>query len=300
MADLPPLRAVRAFEVCYRLRSFTRAAARLNVGQPAISHQIRQLERDLGCRLFLKRGATMQATAEADAFYEAIAPALNAIAAASVRLRGCGPDSRFTLATYPGLVAYWVLPRLNQLRQTGKPQDVRVITAERDEDLELSQVDCCITFGATGRQGWDSLLLFQEEVLPMTAPSLARQLAGWDSQKLLRDGPLIHLDDPQHRWFDWQDWRDHFAPDVTQLARVLSVTNHGVAIHQALRGVGVTLICRDLVADLLAAGALVSVQPTPLCSSRGYWFSARKGFFDRPDGRQIAAALRAAPADQDR
>ena len=30
------------------------------------------------------------------------------------------------------------------------------------------------------------------------------------------------------------------------------------------------------------------------------WFSARKGFFDRPDGRQIAAALRAAPADQDR
>ena len=206
----------------------------------------------------------MQATAEADAFYEAIAPALNAIAAASVRLRGCGPDSRFTLATYPGLAAYWVLPRLNQLRQTGKPQDVRVITAERDEDLELSQVDCCITFGGTGRQGWDSLLLFQ------------------------------------HRWFDWQDWRDHFAPDVTQLARVLSVTNHGVAIHQALRGVGVTLICRDLVADLLAAGALVSVQPTPLCSSRGYWFSARKGFFDRPDGRQIAAALRAAPADQDR
>ena len=46
MHDLPPLKAVRAFEACYRLGSYTRAAAQLNVQQPAISHQIRLLETD--------------------------------------------------------------------------------------------------------------------------------------------------------------------------------------------------------------------------------------------------------------
>lgn len=51
MKNLPPLKAVTAFEACYRLKSFTRAAASLNVRQPAISHQIRLLEQDLGAKL---------------------------------------------------------------------------------------------------------------------------------------------------------------------------------------------------------------------------------------------------------
>ncbi|MGO1118326.1 LysR substrate-binding domain-containing protein [Rhodovibrionaceae bacterium A322] len=293
MTDLPPLRAVRAFEVCYRLRSYTQAAARLNVGQPAISHQIRMLEKDLGCQLFVKKGSSIRATAEADAFYETIAPALNAISAVSQRLRRSSEENNLTLATYPGLAAYWVLPRLNQLRQSSKALDVRVLTAERDEDLELSQVDCCVTFGLQGRPGWESLPLFKEEVLPMTSPQLARDLAGWSPERLISEGPLIHLEDPQHRWYDWQDWRDQMAPNAPAVARALSVTNHGVAIHQALLGAGVTLICRDLVADLLSAGALVNLPVPPLCSERGYWFSAPPGFLDQSPGQQIARALQA-------
>ena len=46
--SLPPLTALRAFEVAARLSSFTRAARELHVTPAAVSHQIRGLETYLG------------------------------------------------------------------------------------------------------------------------------------------------------------------------------------------------------------------------------------------------------------
>src|SRR5215217_8044281 len=45
---------LRAFVVVARERSFTKAAARLNVSQSALSHTIRQLEERLGVRLLTR------------------------------------------------------------------------------------------------------------------------------------------------------------------------------------------------------------------------------------------------------
>ena len=55
---LPPLHALRAFEVAARCGGFTRAARELHVTPAAVSHQIKSLESHLGVELFrrLPRG----------------------------------------------------------------------------------------------------------------------------------------------------------------------------------------------------------------------------------------------------
>ena len=60
---LPPLSALRAFEAAARLRSFSSAAAELNVTPAAISHQIHALEADLGVALFHRRNRAIEPTA---------------------------------------------------------------------------------------------------------------------------------------------------------------------------------------------------------------------------------------------
>ena len=55
MADhirLPPLKAMKAFEVAARVESFSRAAEELAVTPGAVSQQIRQLEDHVGTQLF--------------------------------------------------------------------------------------------------------------------------------------------------------------------------------------------------------------------------------------------------------
>jgi DNA-binding transcriptional LysR family regulator len=60
------LRHLRYFLGVAEARSFSRAAARLNVTQPALSRQIRDLERELGIRLFDRTGRQVRLTPQGE------------------------------------------------------------------------------------------------------------------------------------------------------------------------------------------------------------------------------------------
>jgi DNA-binding transcriptional LysR family regulator len=55
-------RKLLAFETLARLGSFTQAARELSLTQSAVSHAIKALERDLGCRLFDRMGRSVTIT----------------------------------------------------------------------------------------------------------------------------------------------------------------------------------------------------------------------------------------------
>jgi DNA-binding transcriptional LysR family regulator len=281
-SGLPSLKAVRVFEACYRLGSYTRAAAELNVHQPAISHQIRLLETDLGVKLFVKRGTAMVPTEPAHDYYRTISAALGDVERASTRLRRQNQNDSVTLATYPGIASFWVLPRLATLRKRAPQTVVRVTTAELDAHIPLEEVDCAILFGDGGWSGFESHLLMTERVLPVAAPKLAADLAGTSARKLLEAGPLIHLEDPEGRWCNWSDWRTRFAPQAGDLDRSIVVTNHGVAIHQALQGNGVALGWDGMIGDLIESEVLSPLHDTLLVTTRGYYLLISPEFRDTP------------------
>src|ERR1044072_2119884 len=115
MRDLPPLKALRVFESCVRLRSFTKAASEMNVGQPAVSHQIQTLEKDIGLRLFDRNATVATPTPEGMAYYNRISVALEDISRATGALRQKARKPGLTLSTYPGIAMFWLMPRLSKL-----------------------------------------------------------------------------------------------------------------------------------------------------------------------------------------
>lgn len=54
--SLPPLYALRAFEVAARLNSFSKAAEALNITPGAVSRHVRTLEQWFDCELFKRQG----------------------------------------------------------------------------------------------------------------------------------------------------------------------------------------------------------------------------------------------------
>ena len=81
--QLPPLNALRVFEVTARAGSYTDAARELNLTHGAVSRQIQLLERSLGQPLFRREGQRMVATAHAKAFAREISAAFDHIGDAS-------------------------------------------------------------------------------------------------------------------------------------------------------------------------------------------------------------------------
>jgi DNA-binding transcriptional LysR family regulator len=59
---------LRTFQQVCRLSSFSRAAEKLGVTQPAISAQIRSLEKEVGARLFDRDGGRVTFTAAGKLF----------------------------------------------------------------------------------------------------------------------------------------------------------------------------------------------------------------------------------------
>lgn len=69
----------KSFLVVYETQNISRAADLLYISQPAVSHNIKELEKQLGIQLFYKKANGMSATNEADILYKYISSAFNSI-----------------------------------------------------------------------------------------------------------------------------------------------------------------------------------------------------------------------------
>src|SRR3989337_3056478 len=108
---IPSLSALRAFEAAARLRSFKQAADELAVTATAVSHRIRALEDEIGCRLFVRKTRAVDLTAEGRSLYSAVREGFDAIALGVEKLRQrARPLVR--LSTTPAFATKWLVPRL--------------------------------------------------------------------------------------------------------------------------------------------------------------------------------------------
>ncbi len=69
----------KSFLVVYETGNISRAAELLYISQPAVSHNIKELEKQLNIQLFYKKANGMNATSEAEILYKYISSAFNSI-----------------------------------------------------------------------------------------------------------------------------------------------------------------------------------------------------------------------------
>ena len=108
---LPPLNALRVFEVAARSANFTRAAQELGVSQAAVSQQVKSLEATLGLKLFSRDGKRLVITGAGKQYLAVICDALDRIAVGTDHLLQSKPSSILTVSTSPDFGAKWLVHR---------------------------------------------------------------------------------------------------------------------------------------------------------------------------------------------
>ena len=121
------LRHLRYFVAVAQERSFTRAAAALNMAQPPLSRQIQQLEEELGTKLIARGGRPFQLTEPGRLFYEQSVQVLERIDDIHAAMRSV-QQVRFSM----GFVASTLYGRL--------PEVIRAYRAVRP-DVELTLLE---------------------------------------------------------------------------------------------------------------------------------------------------------------
>jgi LysR family glycine cleavage system transcriptional activator len=94
------------------MRHFGRAAAELCVTDSAVSHQIRQLEEQLGVSLFIREGRQIRPTMAAGRLMQSLQQAFELIGDACDELRDPSSLAVLRLAVTAELAQKWLMSRL--------------------------------------------------------------------------------------------------------------------------------------------------------------------------------------------
>jgi LysR family transcriptional regulator, glycine cleavage system transcriptional activator len=288
---LPPLTALRAFEVAARHLSFTRAAAELCVTQTAISHQIKQLEQHIGVPLFRREPRRLALTSEGEIWARELRVVFTQLYAINRRLRArARARPVVSVSVIPSFGARWLVPRLGDFLTRHPEVDVRISPNEQLVNFALEPIDIGIRFGHGKYAGLVVEKLAGDALIVVCAPSL-RSRRALATPEDLRRHVLLHDDEPQawSRWLAAQGQRDIDAE------RGPVLTDSSMLVAAAIEGQGVALARRSLALDDIAAGRLVLPFPRlrPMALARAYYIAAPRENLVRPHVAAFRNWLRA-------
>ena len=194
---------LRAFDATARLGSFTGAAARLGVGQPAVSHAVARLERAVGSLLFERTGSGVSLTAIGRILHQRVSAGFDQIdLAVGAAIAG---DATVTISVSASLATHWLLPRLPEFKRLHPTVELRVITTDTDRTVGQDDAHLWIPLGIVDRDDLEATTFCVEEVAPVAAPSVAATLRYGDLAAL-GAAPLLHLEERYTHRFDWPRW----------------------------------------------------------------------------------------------
>ena len=272
---LPPFFALRALEAAARRRSYSRAADELAVTHGAVSQQIRKLERELGARLFERRGNEMIPRPEAERLARDVARAIGILEEAVEAFSCAAECDPLVVSLDPQFAARWLGLRLQQLLEAPAGSNVQFRVEDRYANFADDGVDMGIRYGSGHWEGLEAALLFTETLFPVCSPKLAADFPVKTRRDLLRV-PLVH-----HRQRPWSMWFDTFGLNAPPLKGPV-FEDSVMQVEAAAQGIGFALARSGLVEGDLASGRLVRPLEGGLASNLGYFVVWRA------DNRKIA------------
>lgn len=292
-ADMPDLARVLAFYEVARSGSVRIAAARLGRSQPAVSHRLRLLARELGFEPFELVGRRLVLTPAGRELFGrverivALARELTADRArtASGELRG-----RVRIGTLPTVAAHLLPEPFAALLRRHRTLGVTASLALSDvlgDQLRSGALDVALFVGAKHTEGFSLELLGRDRLVVVTTPPRARRSrAAPPTTRELREQRYLgwggvgdETFDAAHAWATANGCIRETTPFIPSIATLREMV---------ARGAGWTLLPRYTVADDVGAGRLVAHAPAGLAHSMQFLLARRAG---QPDSPALDAVL---------
>ncbi|MBD0423554.1 LysR family transcriptional regulator [Streptomyces sp. TRM S81-3] len=297
------LALLRTFVTVHRAGSFTRAAALLGLSQPAVTSQIRTLERQLGRPLFLRQARGVTPTTIGDELAHKAAPHLDAL----VEITETGLDDGSSLRTLhlagpPEFTAERALPALTGLiGEDGQGFALRASFGNAEETLEgLAAGHHDLAIGTARPRGalLTATALCDEEHVLVTSPRWAERI---DTGRLRRDAapalehvPVVEVHESLP--FVSRYWASVFDSCPAAPGTVV-VPDLRAVLACVVMGAGLAVLPRYLCAHALQSGDVVTLHDPAVPPLRTYFLVVRTGTLAMPHIARAHEWLLRAAAD---
>lgn len=257
--DLPPLRALTAFEAAARLGSFRLAAGELGITRSAVSHQVKALEQRLGVQLFRRDARRAELTQVGHTYYPAIREAFDQIEVQTRALRPSTADNELTVQVYVTVALKWLIPRLHDFERRYPDMKVRLSTSYFDWDFDEKNVDAGFILARNRSPDHYYRPLFRSLLTPICSPDLMKGPNAIRTPQDLKKHKLLYVYTAEE---DWHLWLEAAGVTGIKLSDRLALDSYILAQEAAIEGRGVAMTIGPFASEEIKMGRLV--QPFPL------------------------------------
>ncbi|NGO13184.1 LysR family transcriptional regulator [Streptomyces sp. HC44] len=282
------LALLRTFVTVHRAGSFTRAAALLGLSQPAVTSQIRTLERQLGRPLFLRQARGVTPTTIGDELAHKAAPHLDAL----VEIAETGLDEASSIRTLhlagpPEFTAERALPALTELTgDDGQGLALRASFGNAEETLEglaAGHHDLAISTARPRGALLTATPLCDEEHVLVASPRWEARIGSdklhCESAPALENFPVVEVHESLP--FVARYWAAVFDSRPAASGTVI-VPDLRAVLACATTGAGLAVLPRYLCATALERGDVMALLDPAVPPLRTYFLVVRTGTLAMP------------------
>jgi LysR family transcriptional regulator for metE and metH len=256
------IRHLRLVAAIAETGSVTRAAERVYLTQPALSHQLRDIEGRLGVPLFRRAGKRMVPSAAGErvlASARRILADLQTVENEIAREAAGGPDGLIRLTTECYTCYHWLAPVLATFHAQWPNIEVQVVaeaTRRSLRALAAGEIDLAVTTRAPRTKRFRYAPLFVDEMVLIVPPGHDLASKPYIEPHDLEGRPLVLYTMPEEE--------STLLMEVLRPAQVQPGRIHWVQLTEAIielvkAGVGVGALATWAVAPHIATGQLVAV-----------------------------------------
>jgi LysR family transcriptional regulator, glycine cleavage system transcriptional activator len=272
---LSHLNALQALEATLRLGSFSAAASELGITPAAVGQRVRALEEYLGSDLFIRTPSGIKAQENVRNVEALLTNSFGGLATALTELKNRHSGSRLSVTLPVSFVENWLTSSISEFYQRHTSVDLRLDASNRDVDLMAENFDFAVRYGAPPRdQQLESMVLFEDYILPVCSPDFARQHAIDPVSRSLKNIPLIHVAgrtaDPS--WVGFDGWGRTFGFDEQHLGHGMHFSKVSSGLQAAIGGQGLVLCGLVEAFNAIRSGRLVApFGPNMNCRTDGLY-----------------------------
>ena len=257
--ELPPLRALTAFEAAARLGSFRLAAGELGITRSAVSHQVKLLEQRLGIQLFRRDARRAELTQAGHTYFPPVREAFDLIEAQTRALKPSATDNELTVQVYVTVALKWLIPRLHDFERRYPDMKIRLSTSYFDWDFDEKNVDAGFILARNRSPDHYYRTLFTSMLTPICSPELMKGPNALKTPEDLKKHKLLYVYTAEE---DWHIWLEAAKIAGIGLSDRLAFDSYILAQEAAIEGRGIAMTIGPFATEEIKMGRLV--QPFPL------------------------------------
>jgi LysR family transcriptional regulator, glycine cleavage system transcriptional activator len=260
MRLIPGTRALRTLVAAGRHLNFTRAADELGLTPAAVSFQIKELEDQLGVKLFTRTSRTIRLTPAGALVCEASAEALDLMSRAVSRAhKAARGTAQLKVTLDPQFATKWLMRRVEDFRKLHPGIELRFDISYEVRDFEVDDIDVAIRFGTGNYPGLAASRLFDNVIVPVCSPRLLASGKPLKEPRDLLNHTLAHIEWSRQgvTWPNWRMWMAAAGVDEYDGSNTIVFGASSNAVDAAMAGDAVALADFAMVANDLSEGRLV-------------------------------------------